>query len=138
MIRAVIDTNVFISGLFWSGKPKEVLKLAFAKKIQGVTSSAILSELEGKLTKKFKYPQEETDNFIRLILSHFQMVEPKISFVVEADKSDNKIVEAAIEAHAEFIITGDKHLLKLQNTHGIKIVTPKEFLEYYAKAATSQ
>ena len=133
MIKAVIDTNVFISALFWKGKPNEVLRLAFSKKFTAVTSREILSELEGKLTRKFHYPKNETKKYMALILSEFVVVEPglNIAAVVE-DPSDNKVIEAAADSNSGFIVTGDSHLLKLKDFRGVKILNPAEFLKILA------
>ena len=129
MIRAVIDTNVFLSALFWGGIPLKVIKLAFSGKITGITSLAIINELEEKLLKKFEYPKDQTSQYLEIILAVFLVVKPKQKVNVVEDPKDNKIIEAAIEANAQYIITGDKHLLKIKKYQNIKIVTPREFLE---------
>lgn len=129
MIEAVIDTNVFISGLFWEGKPKAIVKLALSRKIVGVTSPAILEELEEKLLKKFNYPKEQVNQFIQAIVKEFSVVEPKIKVFVVQDQKDNKIIEAAIESNAHYIVTGDTDLLKLKEYEKTKIVTPSEFMK---------
>jgi len=129
MIKAVIDTNVFLSGLFWDGKPKQVLELAFTKKVVGVTSPAILLELENKLLQKFRYPEDQVKKYIELILSHFMVVEAKFKLsAVPDDHTDNKIIEAALEAKANYIVTGDNHLLKLKVFNNVKILDPGNFL----------
>ena len=93
MIEAVIDTNVFISGLFWEGKPKEIVKLALSRKIIGVTSPAILEELEEKLLKKFNYPKEQTSQYIQIIIKEFSVVEPKTKVFVVQDQKDLGILK---------------------------------------------
>lgn len=130
MIKVAIDTNVFLSALFWKGKPKQILEMALSKKFEGVTSLEIILELEGKLRKKFNYPEEQTKKYIELILAQFTVVEPtsKVS-VVKDDPTDNKIIEAAIEANARYIVTGDRHLLKLKKCRGIAILKPNEFVD---------
>lgn len=79
MIRVVFDTNVFLSALFWSGKPKHVIELALERKIIGVTSPIILTELEEKLLKKFNYPKDQTESYLRLVIENFEAVKPKES-----------------------------------------------------------
>jgi len=130
MIKAVIDTNVFLSAIFWGGTPAQVIKLALSKKIIGVTSKQILQELEEKLLKKFGFPENQTAAYLTLIIENFSMVEPahKVSIVKE-DPDDNKIIEAAIEAKADCIVTGDKHLLKIAIYSGIEIVKPHNLLK---------
>jgi len=70
-----------------------------------------------------------------LIVESFSIVKPgrKIT-VVKDNPDDNKIIEAAVEAKADYIVTGDKHLLKIGNYHGIKIIKPNEFLKKLNKA----
>ncbi len=129
MVKAVLDTNVFLSAIFWGGLPLQVLKLATSKKIVGVTSIPILEEVERKLRQKFDYPADKTKQFLELILKEFEIVEPKQKMlIIVEDPTDNKIIEAAIEAKADFIVTGDRHLLKISEYKEIRIVTPKQFL----------
>jgi uncharacterized protein len=129
MIKAVIDTNVFLSALFWSGKPNEVVRLALSKHFIAITSLPILEELENKLLKKFKYPKDQTETYLKLIIEAFSLVKPKTKVIVVEDSDDNKIIEAALESKADYIVTGDKHLLKIGNYCGIKILTPNNFLK---------
>jgi len=129
MVKAVIDTNVFLSALFWSGKPKEVVRLAFSKRFVAVTSLPILEELENKLLKKFKYPKNQTETYLKLIIEEFSVVKPKKKVMVVEDLDDNKIIEAALEARVNYIVTGDKHLLKIHAYCGIEIVNPNDFLK---------
>jgi len=130
MIKAVIDTNVFLSAIFWEGTPKQVIELALSKKIIGVTSKQILEELEEKLLKKFGFPEDQTGAYLTLLVENFSVVEParKVSIVRE-DPDDNKIIEAAIEAKADCIVTGDKHLLKIGAYSGIEIIKPHSLLK---------
>ena len=128
MTKAVIDTNVFLSAIFWGGKPLEVVRLAFAHKITGVISLEILEELEGKLIKKFYYPKDQTAKYIELVLTEFLLVEPTQKVRVVEDPKDDKIIEAALEANADFIVTGDKDLLRIRQYKGIQIVKPHGFL----------
>ncbi len=62
------------------------------------------------------------------------MVSPKEKFdVIKKDKDDNKIIDAAVEGKVDYIVSSDKHLLDLKQFKGIKIVTPKEFLDFIGK-----
>jgi len=130
MIKAVLDTNILISAVFWKGPPYRILE----KGIQGnyliVTSPLILEEVKSRLISKFKFPEEDTLSFIETILFNSEIVEPKIRInIVKKDPSDNKIIECALTAEADFVVTGDKHLLDLQEYHGIKIIKPAQFLK---------
>ena len=65
-----------------------------------------------------------------LIISKSAIVLPRQKFkIVKEDPDDNKIVEAAVEGNCDFIVSSDKHLLKLKEFKGIKIITPKEFFK---------
>ena len=129
MIKVVFDTNVFISALFWKGKPKQVVELALSRKIVGVTSTKILLELKKKLIEKFSYPLDQTEQYLQIIAKECLMVSPfmKINIVTE-DSTDNKIVEAAVAGNTDYIVTGDNHLLKIGSYRGIQIVTPNKLI----------
>ena len=129
MIKAVIDTNIFISAVFWEGVPKKIVSSALSKSFVGITSKEILQELEGKLLNKFHFPQEQTQNYVQLLLQSFELVQPAVKVKVVEDASDNKIIEAAIEAKANYIVTSDRHLLKIKKYLRIEILAPVEFLQ---------
>lgn len=127
--KVVIDTNVYISAIFWGGKPREVVDLGRDKKIHIFTSPEIDNEISEKLIQKFNLPQHEVNK----ILSDFSTFTTPVSVkkrcnVIVDDPDDDKFVECAVECHADFIISGDRHLLKLKEYEGIKMVNPAGFL----------
>lgn len=129
-MKVVVDTNIYLSGLiFPESHPGKVLRLLRGSKIQVYCSKFILDEIRINLIIKFGYSEEYTEKFIEEILKYVQIVRPqiKINQIKEKD-DDNRILEAAVEAKADFLVSGDKkHLLPLKNFHGIKIVSAKEF-----------
>ncbi len=128
--KVVLDTNIFISSIFWKGNPHKVVELALDKRIQVFISIEILNELEGVLKEKFSQEQEFIDEQITLILEYAQVINPENKVeIVKEDPDDNKIIECAMTAKAEYIITGDPHLTKLKEALGIKILKPAKFLE---------
>lgn len=129
-MRAVADTNVYISALNFGGTPEEVLVLAKAGAIQLFISPPILKEIEGVLLRKFCWSAKATRNAIAAIQESTQLVRPKetIRLIVE-DEADNRILECAVEAGADVVITGDRHLHALQRFRGVPIVSPGEFVE---------
>lgn len=130
MIKAVLDTNVFISALFWKGAPYQIFKKILMGAILNFTSPQILEELKERLLYKFKLPPEKMKEFLEIIIFNSKIVYPKKKLkIVKKDPSDNKIIECALEAKASFIISGDKHLLKVKEYKGIKIISPKKFLD---------
>lgn len=128
--KVVLDTNIFVSSTFWQGDPHKIIKLAIDKIIEIYISPEILNELEKVLKRDFKEDKEFIDRQTALILEYGNLVRPinKLNIVKE-DPDDNKIIECAFTAKADFIITNDNHLLKLKEALEIKIIKPKEFLE---------
>ncbi len=129
-IRAVLDTNVIISAIFWRGAPYKVMKKALQRDFILVISPDILEEVSERLKHKFNLPREEIETLMNILLSYSDIVEPTTKVnVVKADENDNKIIECAIDGEADFIVTGDHHLLELKSYKSIKIITPAEFLK---------
>ena len=128
-VKVVLDTNVFISALFWKGAPYQIFRKILRGAILNFTSPQILEELKERLLDKFKLPPEKVKEFLEIIVFSSQIVYPKKKLnIVKKDPEDNKILECALEAKASFIISGDKHLLEIKEYKGIKIVTPREFI----------
>ena len=127
--RVVIDTNVYISAIFWGGKPRKIVNLGRIGKIIIFTSKNIEKEIAEKLIHKFHLSKTETDQ----ILIDFSTFTNSINTtskinIIESDPDDNKFLECGVDANAEFIISGDKHLLNLKEYNTIRIVNPSEFL----------
>jgi len=138
LIKVVIDTNVYLSGIIFGGSPRKVLELAKDKRIKAFSSPSLLLEVSQKLNKKFSWSEEKVKTVLKAISKITEVVEPKIKLkVVKEDPSDNKILQCAVVAKVNYIITGDKHLLKLKEYQGIsklvsreiKILTPSQFLK---------
>jgi putative PIN family toxin of toxin-antitoxin system len=131
MIRAVLDSNVLISSLFWKGLPRHIVDLAIAQHFEAITSPDILSEIESVLYEDFSdIPYSKIEEIIRDILSYSHLVlSEKIVIKGLRDVDDAKIITCAIAGKADYIVTGDKDLLVLKEYKGIRIVTPKTFSE---------
>jgi putative PIN family toxin of toxin-antitoxin system len=129
-VKVVIDTNVFISGLTFGGKPREVLELAWNGRIEAYISPFIFSELEKVLRKVFGWRNSQIGQAIKEIRGKTILIQPRNKLYVITEKDDdNRILECALGAVAHYLITGDKkHLLPLKEYQGIKIVSPAEFL----------
>jgi len=130
MHKVILDTNIFVSAIIFGGKPREVLRLIQKGKIEGFITSFIVSELKEVLRKKFDFSEEKLRNVEDLVTDDFIKIEPKVSLlVIKNYLADNKIIEAAVEADADYLITGDKkHLLRLKKYKKTKIVTAETFL----------
>lgn len=125
----VLDTNIFISATFWEGQPYIIVKKALNQEIIVFISQDIIEEIRKVLVRDFSLSVKEISKIIDAFILFTHLVEPKekVNVVIE-DSSDDRIIECALACNAKYIISQDKHLLKLQKYKGIKIITPKEFL----------
>ncbi len=127
--RAVIDTNVWLSALYFSGKPAQIVNLVEEKKLTSITSQFILNELKDKMVNTFDTPTFYASGTVAYIQSMSQLVPLKgINFGLR-DSADNKVLETAVVGECNWIITGDKDLLSVKKHNQIKIVTPNQFLK---------
>jgi putative PIN family toxin of toxin-antitoxin system len=130
MNRVVLDTNVYISALMFGGLPGSLLALAFVQAFTLIISSPLLEELDEKLRGKFGVSVEDAA-FVRSRLeSVAQVVEPRGTLrVIPEDPDDNRVLECAVEGKADYIVSGDQHLLNLGKYQGISIVTVRKFMD---------
>lgn len=135
-MRAVIDTNVLISATFWTGKPKQLLNKVRRREITFLTSQILLNELKEVLVredKPFRLLEEEAERVVTAMRNLAEIVQIHSRVTVSRDEDDNRVLECAIDGQAEWIISGDPHLLELQSFQGIKIVTVADFLSKFEK-----
>ena len=135
MLRVTCDTNVIISALNFSGNPSRILDMAADGAIRLAVSNDILNEVERVLRRpKFGWSQERIDNALREITAFTEHADPKQRIdIVKEDPTDNGILECAAAGGSEYLVSGDKHLLKVGQYQGVKIVTPTDFMEIAAK-----
>jgi len=130
MIKVVLDTNIIVSAIIFGGKPRDIICLIQEREIQAYVSSFILFELKEVLAKKFNFNDEKLKEAEDLIKESFIVISPRTT--VKAIKDyliDNKILEVAVEAKADYLISGDKkHILKLKKIKQTKIISAEEFL----------
>jgi len=130
-LKVVLDSNIIISALFFGGKPRKILNLILKKEIIGLTSPYIIFELKDVLRRrKFNIDEEKIEEVGKLLKNKFQIISPTVQVNIIKDyHPDNKILALAIEAKADFLITGDKkHILPLKWIQKTLIVTAEEFL----------
>lgn len=130
MLRVTADTNVIISGLNFSGNPRRVLQMAEEGVIQLAVSDAILDEVAKVLRReKFGWEEEEIRRALRQISRLSEHVDPKQRIdIITEDPTDDRILECAAASGSDYLVSGDKHLLKLEQYRGIKIIKPADFL----------
>jgi uncharacterized protein len=126
--RVVLDTNVFLSALTFGGKPEVVFEMARSGKIRMVVSPPILAELATILKSKFAWDDEEVREALMVVGRHAELVKPGLRLQVLEDDADNRILECAVEGRADWIVSGDHHLLDLKEFQGIPIVRVSAFL----------
>ncbi len=126
----VLDTNIFISAVFWKGKPYKIVNKAVNQEIIVFISEEIIKEVRKVLARDFALEKQEIDNIIDSVayFTHFIETKEKVN-VVKEDPDDDKIIECALACEAEFIVSQNKHLLKLNKFRNIKIVSPEKFLD---------
>jgi putative PIN family toxin of toxin-antitoxin system len=131
VLRVVLDTNVLVSAIISDGKSRQLLRKGIANQFTIITSDLILRELATVLRRpKFKTSEEEINRIILALGRVAQVVSVKSRFrVIKEDPKDNMIVETAYDGSADVIVSGDSHLLALQNFRGIKILTVQSMLE---------
>lgn len=130
MLRVVLDTNVLVSAIISDGKSRELLRRGISKQFSIITSDLILKELTVVLRRpKFKTSQVEVQRVIVALMRTAEVVNvtSKIKAVKE-DPKDDMVVETAYDGNADMIVTGDSHLLVLNNFKKIKIVSVEQML----------
>lgn len=132
-MKVVLDTNVFISGIFFKGPPQKILKAWRDGRIKILISEEIIEEYRrvGELLSK-QFPDIECGPILRLLAINAQFVQPKkLSAQVCEDPDDDKFLECAICGNSDFIVSGDKHLLKVSGHRGIEVFSPRNFVDNY-------
>ena len=130
-MRVVLDTNVLLSALAFPGsKPDQVLQRVRRGEVELFLSPFILAEFERILRDKFRFTKRQTDERVTAIRHMATLVEPTERITLVATKDDdNRILECALAARADYLVTGDKeHLLPLRSVGPTQIVTPAAFL----------
>ncbi len=129
-MRVVFDTNIFISAFAISGGHAEE---AYLHAVRGgfelFTSVPILTETANTLRTKFEWSDEKVQRVLRSISKTATVLKTRPHLHILKDEPDNRILECALLATADIIVTGDRHLLSLRRHRGISIVKLAEFLE---------
>jgi len=132
-VRIVLDTNVLISGIFFTGPPYQILEAWRDGNLQILVSPAILEEYRRVMNElASQFEAINLDSFLDLLTLRSEIVlAPVMPRVIKDDPSDDKFLECAIAGKAACIVSGDKHLLKLSEFRGIRILTPRQFIQMY-------
>jgi putative PIN family toxin of toxin-antitoxin system len=129
MIRATLDTSVFVSALNFGGLPNDVLKRCEADAFTLCLSRSIVDELQRVLEDAFEWTEEDLAEALYPILSLAEIVAPARVVTISRDPNDDHVLACALEANADVIVSGDNDLLTLGTFEGIRIMNPRQFLE---------
>ena len=134
-IRIVLDTNVLISALLFGGNPRKILELVLAEKIHLLSSPEILKETEGVLSRpKFKLKKSAVKSMMKELEDICEIVYPSKHFkVVDEDPEDDMLFDCAYAGNADFIISGNDHVVKVKSFQDAKVLFPADFLSKISK-----
>lgn len=132
-VRAVVDTNVFVSGCLGGKHAREIVDGIRQQSFRLVISESLVDELQDVLMRpKFKKEavfEAAVVEVLDVIRTESDVVAPTLVIKACRDPKDNQILEAAVAGRADVIVTGDGDLLELDPFAGIEIMTPARFLE---------
>jgi uncharacterized protein len=133
IIKAVLDSNVYVSAFGFGGKPKDLIKLGLAGgRFKIVISDIIIKEVMRICVSKIGLHKADIEYVLEEIIYFSELVTPTTMNNATPNKSDNLIISTAVDGNAEFIVTGDNaHLLPLKNYKGIEILTISDFFKKF-------
>lgn len=132
-MRVILDTNVVISGVFFTGPPYHILKAWRDGAVHIVVSPEILGEYQragGVLAKQF--PGVDLDPILTLLAAEAELiVAPSLPEPICDDPDDDKFLACALASKTKIIISGDKQLLRVSGYRGIEVIRPRTFVDEY-------
>lgn len=132
-MKIILDTNVFISGVFSTGPPYQILKAWRDGKVQLVISQEMLDEYQrvGE-TLPQQFPGLDLGPILELLTIKAELISaPGLSVPVCDDPDDDTFLAYALASKAKLIVSGDKHLLRVSGYRGIVIVSPRKCIDEY-------
>lgn len=129
MHKVVVDTNVFISGILYGGNPQAIIEAWLNKKYIFCLSPELKAEILNKLQEKFLISTYTLQTIEKALEAKTEKHIPKKKIFICKDPADNFLLELALEAQADYLISGDKLVLKLKQYNKTKILSPKDFLK---------
>jgi len=135
---------VWVSAILWGGLPAKIVSLAEEKSVEIVLSEEILREINrilgyNRLREVYEQAGVSKDALMSIIVTIGRLVDVVTRLnVVPEDDSDNRILECALDGDAEYVVTGDRHLLRLRNFKKVKILSVREFIRLTRKKPKRQ
>lgn len=140
MLRAVLDTNVFVSGIkSQKAAPGQIIDAWMQKRFTVITSPQLIREIHEVLMRSpildlLEKTPGEVNEFVKLLLQKTFVAEGKLEIdVLKKDPDDNMVLACAVEGQAKYLVTGNIKHFPLEEYQGIKIVKPQEFVEILNK-----
>jgi len=132
-VKVVLDTNVFLSAVFFGGPPGQILQGWHDGRVEIVLSPEILAEYQGageELAKR--HPDVELQPVLQILAMRAEIVLPApLGESVCVDPDDDKFLTCAVAAAASFVVSGDQHLLSVSEYRGLRVIRPREFVDRY-------
>jgi len=133
-MKIIIDTNIVISGLFFGGYPRLIIESVVNNKIEAVASIEIIKEYKEVIYRyKNRTSFSLNDRLTKVFFHCLNIIHTSTKLNVCRDKDDDKFIECAVDAHAHYVVSGDKDLLSLEEYEDITIITAKDFCEQFVK-----
>jgi putative PIN family toxin of toxin-antitoxin system len=132
-LKIVMDTNVFVSGVFFSGPPYQILKAWQSGEFELVVSTEILDEYQrvGEILAE-QYPRIDLNPILSFVIEHAKVYKStKLKEPICEDPDDDKFIACALSSESRIIISGDKHLLKVSGYQGIEVLKPRDFVDRF-------
>jgi len=132
-MRVILDTNVFVSGVFFSGPPNQILKAWRDGKLRLAITAEILDEYRrvGQALGE-QFPAISLGPFLDLVAARAEMCSTQsLSAPVCVEPDDDKFFACALAGKIKVIVSGDKHLLQVSGYRNISVLKPREFLDTY-------
>jgi len=134
-VKVVFDTNVVASASFWRGTPFDCLAAWAQGRCEAVASPALLAEYHETIEElRLDHPRRKPVEWVDALTESAELIFPtERATGATPDPGDEMVLECALAAEADYIVTGDKkHLLTLREFHDIRIVSPSDFLRRLA------
>lgn len=129
-MRVVLDTNILVSDIFWGGIPYKILEKWISDNFKLIISEEILKEYERVLLRISKGKRDQiVSRWLLLITENSYIINVKKKYHLSADSDDDKFIECAVSGKAQYIVSGDSHLLDLKSIMNITILLAAEFLK---------
>lgn len=135
-MKVVLDANVYVSSLISPlGNLKKIVEYWGEGHLEVLLSVPIIAEIGRvlrypRIARRHKQDERNIQRFLKLLSSQATVTHPTIIVdAVKEDETDNRYLECAIAGEAEYIVSGDKHLLALREFQGIVILPPTAFIK---------